>query len=81
MGIGHLALPLPQNWLDVLPNNLQVPSPGIAKIGSRYEHLAAETERKVCFVLENDREEQRPIVYGVADVVHSPAMNFRITLA
>jgi hypothetical protein len=42
--LGHpaLILPLPQNGLHVLANDLQVPGPRVAEVGSDDEHLAGE---------------------------------------
>src|SRR5208337_3631084 len=72
---------LSPNGLHVLANDLQVPGPHVAEIGSGDEHLATETEGEVRLVLEDDGEEQRPVLNGMADVVYNPAVDFDIALA
>ena len=72
---------LAQNRLHVLANDLQVPGPHVAEIGSGDEHLAGEAEGEVRLVLESDGEEQRPVFNGMADVVYDPAVDLGIALA
>ena len=72
---------LSPNGLHVLANDLQVPRPHVAEIGSGDEYLAGEAEGEGCLILESDGEEQRPVLNGMADVVYNPVVDFDIALA
>ncbi len=71
---------LPWNRLHVFANHFVVPGLPIADVGGDEEHVTGEAEREQSFVLEGDIHAKRPVLNGMADVIHNLAVDAGITL-
>src|SRR5437016_4821434 len=69
---------LPWNRLHVFANHFVVSGFPIAQVRAYDGDIARKTEREQSLVVETDVDAERPVVDGMADVIHNLALKTRI---